>query len=363
MAIATTVTFICCHAGPAHHFSVFAKTLSDQGFEVNIYAAGPAQSKFETYTPFDIIEGSEEELAMDLAKKCKNMRAVITDVGHTFNITMQNSLAKYAPNVCRLAYYDNPESFVPGGYSKVAMEVMRLANKVLFANSNLTKNPTFAELGIKQGIGFYPIDQANKISRRRSLDQSHVRQAFFTQNSLLENEQKVLVYAGGNNEEYFNSAFPNFLKMVSLAIDTEDFSNTIIVLHQHPGAKKANRDAEHFFKCAQECEMHRHAPRFILSQLTTEDAQVLADAIFYYQTSMGPQFVLAGIPTIQVGGSNNDILVANKLCSVATTPEELCRALEKIDELPADFTTTVREKLGIHDDWPTCLKSALSITK
>ncbi len=57
----------------------------------------------------------------------------------------------------------------------------------------------------------------------------------------------------------------------------------------------------------------------------------MADAAFYYQTSMGPQFVLAGIPTVQIAHETyQDILVKNKLSPSVTDVEQFLDVLDEI---------------------------------
>jgi hypothetical protein len=93
-----------------------------KGHTVQIYATGAALKKFQGrmmpgVIPFTLENISEEEAARDIVKKCCRAAVVITDVGNPFAISLQKTLASQSPSVLRLAYYDNPESYVPGGYS------------------------------------------------------------------------------------------------------------------------------------------------------------------------------------------------------------------------------------------------------
>jgi hypothetical protein len=59
----------------------------------------------------------------------------------------------HATKIPRLAYYDNPEPFVPGGYSHTAAEVMREAQGILFANETLAKATIYSEIGKEVDFG------------------------------------------------------------------------------------------------------------------------------------------------------------------------------------------------------------------
>ena len=58
-------------------------------------------------------------------------------------------------------------------------------------------------------------------------------------------------------------------------------------MQQHPGAKIAGRDQKLLESWLKEHEGDMNSPQVIISQESTEDMQVLADAALYYQTSMG----------------------------------------------------------------------------
>ena len=141
-----TICFIAYDGGPSDHFSTFTEDLVRNGHKVQIYASGPALEKFqdqniENVIPFSLEDVSEEQMAINLAKQCAKAAVVITDVGHVFDINLQRVLASQAPKTLRLAYYDNPESYVPGGDSSVAAKVMLLAHGV----ANLAKTTIYKD--------------------------------------------------------------------------------------------------------------------------------------------------------------------------------------------------------------------------
>jgi hypothetical protein len=335
----TAICFIACHAGPADHFAAFAEHLSREGYRVEVLASGPALKKFQdrniqVLSSFDADKG-DASLAAQIARRVGKAAVVLTDVGHPFQIEIQEALAAEAPEVERWVYYDNPEPYVPGGYSATAEKVMAKAHLILFANAHLAKGPK------DLGIGYYPMEQAEKLRIRRENEHDLKRKEFFKEHHLEDLGQRLLVYVGGNNEEYFTKAFPAFCKMMG------GVKGEVVVLQQHPGAKAQNLDGA----AALESGM-------ILSRVPSEEMLVAADVVLYYQTSMGPQFLLAGIPVIQVGHHvYEDILVRNHLAPAATSIAELIKAL---GEKPQIAKTPLLRDLGIREDWKERLTNRLS---
>lgn len=372
--LSAKVCFISCHGGPADHFAAFAEHLSKNEKNFHIYASGPALKKFEergvaVSNPFSIekISSDEEDaLAEQIAKACFIASVVITDVGHPFDIKVQKAFAKHAANVLRLAYYDNPEPYVPGGYSAVAAEVMAAAQRILFANSNLVETQIFREPGKeidfankeKIGVGYYPINQVEKIILRRTNEKAAKRAELLLKHDMIEKEQKLFSYFGGNNDEYFAKAFPAFLSFITEGMVQIDFSNLVIVIQQHPGAKAKNQDGNLVLEWIRKHGETANAPKFIISDFSSEDAQVIADGALYFQTSMGPQFVLAGIPTIQIGHETyQDILIRNKLSPSVTSPIHFIKVIKDLEDHKKEVQRDViLDGLGIKADWLKILK-------
>ncbi|MBI2743908.1 MAG: hypothetical protein HYX48_08345 [Chlamydiales bacterium] len=368
--IATAITFIACHGGPADHFATFAEKLKEEGHQVRVYASGPALKKFEerhvdVALTFNAEGLSKEEgslLAAQIARSCNKTELVITDVGHSFDLTLQKALAEEAPSATRAAYYDNPEPYVPGGYSKVAAEVVLAAQRVLFANANLASQPIYSERDQEVklppekriGVGYYPTEQAEKVAAKRAESGRKMRVEFFAQNALKERGQKLLVYFGGNNEEYFSRALPALLRLIDEGMEQKDLSNIVLVLQQHPGAKSKNLDRRAFEAWIERSGAKTRAPKVIISDRSSDEMQLVADAALYYQTSMGPLFALAGIPTIQVGHERyEDILVRGGVSPSITNAAELIKAIAQVDPQPLsnERRRGLFASLGIRDNW------------
>lgn len=339
MFLPLAITLIACHGASADHFSVFAEKLLSEGYDVRIFASEHAFKKFEAKKipitlSFALSEDDESVLAQKIALQCRDS-VVVTDVGHPFDITLQKTLNG------AIAYYDNPEPFVPGGYSKVANEVMQAARRVLFANANLeTSSLMDLPLEKRVGLGYYPIAQAEKIARRRAEEGEALRRRWFEQLGIEDQGQKILVYFGGNNEEYFSKAFPAFLQFLE-----QDLPGVIFILQQHPAAKGKQQ----------------YSPKLILSDWTSDDIQVIAEGALYYQTSMGPQFALAGIPMVQVGHQTyEDVMVRSGICPSVTTIEDFAKILTLLNT--AEDRESIYKTIGIREDWFEVLKQALYLS-
>lgn len=367
--MASSIFLIACHGGPADHFATYAKSLTDKGYDVKIHATGVAKAKFDALgmqvTAFELGQLSDDEVAEKIAKKCAAASVVLTDIGHTFDEKMMNALSVHAHHVPRFAYYDNPEPFVPGGYSRIAAGVIRAAQGVLFANANLTREAILDGEGrevdfgdrVKVGIGYYPLANVANLVKRRESERQDLRAQFLAEHG----RERVFVYFGGNNEAYFNQAFPAFLGFLSQG--KVDLSQTVILIQRHPQAK--DDDKLQVMGWMDEWSEKEGMPKLVISHFDSNKAQVIADAALYYQTSMGPQFALIGIPTIQVAHETyEDILVRNKLAPSVTNGDrfaEEVKSLSEEKEKPSE--ALIHKSLGIKENWDEVLERALSTPK
>ncbi|CAF3642188.1 unnamed protein product [Rotaria sp. Silwood1] len=371
------VCFIVCDGGPAGHFAAFATNLFNQNeLQIIIYATEPALTKLKnSHLPndvqllsFTIDDGDrkqQEQVATQLIDNClkQGAHSIIIDIGNKFDAIFQlvSSKRNLPTDMIRFwCYYDNPEPYVPGGYSIKTEETIKASQYILFANMNLAKIDSIIyslpeksiDLTNKtvQGIGYYPVVEVEKLLQQRELERDTLR----IQNNWT-NIKHLFVYFGGNNDVYFDQAFPTFLSNLS-QIDKNIIQDVLFVLHQHPAAKKQNRDGLLF----QEWLSKNNHIQGILSTLKTSDqAQIIADAALYYQTSMAPQFVLLGLPTMQVGHEiYHDILVKFNLCYTATNTIELAVGLTSMKERSYSSNKIQQPKeliynaIGYTSDWP-----------
>lgn len=359
------IYFVVCHPGPANHFQVFVDSLTAEGKEIRVISSDLISSRFSNIeSSFSLKDLSVEEraqLAETIAKTCASAKAVITDVGDTFDIELQEALEKFAPQVARFAYYDNFSLSVPGEYGIIAPKVMQKAQTILFGNANLEREelPDLADKK-KIGIGYYPTKEAEEAALERTPEK---RQAIYDKlveaHPSIKKDLSVWVYFGGANSEYYDEAFPAFLTILETAIQREDLSNRLLVVHRHPRASDEG-DKNKLERWLQQHQDHAHLPKIVISTLTSKEAQVVADTAFYYQTTMSPQFVLAGIPTIQIGHKTYaDIPVELGLVPSVTSADMLAKACEIQDK--KDVKETLMQGLGIKVNWNDILKEALKI--
>jgi len=373
--------FIVCHGGPADHIATYAQTLKEQGINIRIYAVGDAaikkfqERKIEIDTTFSLKRPNEvDELSKVVAK---TFSVVVTDVGDPYDIKLQQSLADHAPKVSRWAYYDNFDPFVPGGYSKTAAQVMLAAEGILFANQKFETTPVCngdekeIDFGnrVRIGIGYYPLDKAEAIIKRRVEERAMLRSKILSESKIEEVGQKILVYYGGNNDEYFSNAFPAFISLLEEAAQDKDLSNYVIMLQKHPGASKESKDTQLVLNQIEKFKDNKKTPKLIFSPLSSsDDAQVGSDLGCYYQTSMGLQMVWAGIPLFQIGHrTHKDVLINNELCPSVLEASQLIDVLNNPEKITPkiDSKDDLREKLGIRKDkdWQDILLKAFSSAK
>lgn len=369
--LASTICFVVCHTKSAEDFVVFAEELRWRGHEVVIYAADPATVKLKGlgFQEFSIKEGVEVDEARRIARLCNKARVVLADVAHPgFSEAFQKALKEEAPGVKRYVWYDNRESFVPGGYSATVARVVPLADQVLFANSLLVEKGVYGgghesiPLKRARGIGFYDMFQVKSLIQSRENESEKYRLKFFSESKLIDRGQPIFVYMGGNNNAYFDEAFPAFLRCLGESIAKEPSVDSIILIQQHPGAKSKGIEGELIEEWREIYgDDKERRPQFVISTIPTFEALIIARCVFYYQTSMIDQFMLASIPTIQVGKTPYvDIAIRNKLCPFVSTGDELLTTIKNFSHNNWNHVhEVVRKNLGFCEDWADRLEDAL----
>ncbi len=362
---------IVSHPGPGRHW---ADLLAKAETECTVIAAEEGAKELSkrgipfTYFYQDsrsiksLDEKEADQLAETVVTMCKESDCVITECGHSFAVRVEQKLEKIAPHIERVVYYDNPEPFVPGGYSEYTSKQIHYANAVLFANKKLVGETILANssevinlIGKRTaGLGYYPLEEIEKIKQMRSRNQLEYRKAFFDLHGLKDNGQKIVVYFGGANEEYYDHAFPAFCTIIKTLVHKGELTNTLFVIQQHPRARiEGNRDIARL----------NGSPHFVVSKEKDSDAMLsLADAVLYYQTSAAPKFVLSGIPTIQIGHALYvDVAVSSGLVSNATTSQTFLKIYNSLNLSPLtnDQLLMLQDKVGISEHWPSHLNHFL----
>ncbi|GAB4187322.1 MAG: hypothetical protein Tsb0015_05910 [Simkaniaceae bacterium] len=361
------VCFIAAHPNPASHFAEYIQNLEQEGICCKIIAESSVKEKFSALkSRVSVIDLSnldkEEVLLSEIEKEIASQSIVITDIATRFWDRLHQRLAERHPAIIRAVYYDNPESQVPGEYSKIAAEVIANAQGVLFANADLAKKGVENDVGEpidlsgkeRVAIGYYPRKEAEDILHLKKQPElvAEVKSAFFARHNICGGNPKIFVYAGGANSIYYEKAFPCFIELVSQLLEREDspLQDTVIVLQQHPrAAKEGNKDA----KLAEKLFAKNKLPpgfHFVVSDMPNTLSLAIADGVFYYQTSMAPQFVFANIPLIaQIGHEKYEDALMRAGFPFALTAGQLEEILSARESKNAKVF--LEKELGIDPSW------------
>jgi hypothetical protein len=338
--------FITLHSLPAEHFVSFEQVLQDYSVPSYTIFGDVAKSALKGKAPFydlDLLDKTNMEgFAEEIAKVCECAQTIFVAIGHESSGYILKAIQDmYGDSKRVIVYYDNPESFVPGGYSVVAQSAIALGRpkEILFANKNLA----FDEVevckgldGIKRvGLGFYSMEQIEMLRMMRA-DRKK--------------EGRVFIYLGGSetNTEYMDKAFPAFLDMIQ-KMSFEKVPTTIL-FRGHP--RSSGLDFAQLQAISKPGLTVQTAPKDLLTSLS------LADYAFYYQTSLSPLLVLGGVNPIQVGHEvYHETLVDRGIIPVATTFEEVERIVGGPFFLPSD--EVVYDAIGYDPKWQETLLSCL----
>ncbi len=347
------VCLICSHPGPALLLSDFATCLEQNGIRTKVLSGDVA---YETLVkggrktdPFPDNQSHSDlkELAQKVARAASSSKCVIIDVGHPLSTRVLRILSTDFPDIIRVAFYDNGQSLVEGGYSELTAPALRLSQIILFANKNLEDAPIYSakdqpiDLSHQRRIGIGSSSLPSEMPRLKKLKETQSpenRAAFLAKLAIPDRGQKIVVYLGGANEVYEKEAFPHFLNLLN-EIDQDGIT---FVLQPHPRGKKPNLEGT----------------KLLYSTADFDLALLAADQLFYHQTSANLKFLLLGTPTSQIGAKKetNDLLVAGGFIESLTTKEELLRALGKSHH-PIDPETETRAyaAFGIDPNWEEVL--------
>lgn len=350
------ICFIVFHLGPANHFVTFAEMLQKQGYPVEILATGVARKKYPESTKelnpqgLDLENPQERQrVAERVASQCQQYDLIITDISHIFmrdlHLLLKNSPVKH------FVYYDNPEKYIPN-YFELGTEIAQVSDKVLFANKKLASLNLFPAVPTC-GIGYYPVEHGLEIREKRK-ERIH-REAFLKKHHLTDQGQKICVYFGANNRDYFEKALPLLLQILE---ETKE-QNIIVLLQPHPGSIKENREALLL-------KGRKFSFPVFISDLTADQALLFADNALYFQTSLYLEFYLVGISSIiQIGHQKEpDLLVRNSLAYAVTDSATFVQALHRSDKSAKTLQETLQEfysLIGYSPLWPRYLQEAIEL--
>ena len=213
--------------------------------------------------------------------------AIVTEAGDIAFSAIHRQLEN--EGIAHYVYCDNPESHVSGGYSMALKHILQEnPTAVFYANANL------AQEGKSYGIGFYSVEKAKMLKKKR--EGRH-------------KEGITAVFLGANNKHFYERGFD---RMVALSQGLPE-SWSLYYL-RHP---RANDE-----------DLKKLPAQLSLSPYSFDDMMVEADIVFYDQSSVIAQLNLAGIRTIQI---DEDL------------KEALCRPLPLEEEILAS--------VGYRSDW------------
>ncbi len=314
-AEAVDVCFITLHPSSVEHFIKLTEALDREKISWQIMAANGSEHRLkERKIPHykmsvwtnkkSMKELSWKErtaIAKLTAKTCKKAKLIITDISESFIADVHHELALVS-SAKRYVYYDNPEAYVPGEYSKVFEEVVKTRPYgVIFSNKHLSeetlygngKEPLQMDRLDKLGLGLILMEDTERVIAL-SNNKKALRQKLFEKLGIEDEKQKLLVYLGGCNSMYFCHAFPFFLRSIEDNLTYPFFDNVLLLLQQHPRAKQEG--AIDLYEL-----LARGFPfQVFLSPIPTLEMMSCADLIYYYQSSLVPKLVLAKRPLVQV---------------------------------------------------------------
>lgn len=322
----TNLCLIVHHIGAIDHYEAFAKVCKENKIPVQIYAKGDIVSHllkrnipFQTYVnPQDI---------------SKQFTTIITDISPQ-SITLLQTLK----NRKIMAFVDNLENNVEGGYTDQLKKIKTLAAEVLYANVHHATGPK------DFGIGYSPaIGRAEKIRIMRA---QAAREDFFKKHDIPDLGQKIVTFFGGANDYYYKDVVPRLANILfkENLID----NNILIVLQQHPRAKtEGNIDWNSL----------KSIPNVIQSEIDPDEMLSYTDVILYNQTSMSPIFCDLRVPTYQLGPKwNEDVFF--RLGGALITHQEAFSQISKPFQ-PLDKHKLYQE-IGYDENWKDNFFKAIS---
>ncbi len=365
-----SVCFFSCHPAPANQF-IDLSTIAKEAGATCVYIAG-GESSYKILSPhskdthFFSIDSELDLTASKIADLISTCDILITDLPNPFTQLVVSNLKGRASAVKLVGYYDNPETFVPGGYSKQVGKVVQYLDAIFFRNGLHEAMPIFSELGCamdldavkKVGIYYSSIPKEVERMKVQRQDRFLQRKRFFEHQKLSDRGQQLVLISGGANSVFYHETIPHFLHLLEESIKSGLLPDSTIVYQQHGRAKTedGNPDGKQIlaWKASFLDPFSGPKPEFVFSHLPFNDAVVLSDFILYHQTSDNAKFYLLGIPTLQVSKEPYpDLLIRNGLIECASTPEILTHVWNqaKKDPSPKIHKDVVYKEMGYSPDF------------
>ena len=329
------ICFIASHTACGHHFYNFSLMLKEKKIPHTIIAGDTALNILETKNVSvqnmlagrtvdkitDLTKNEMIKLAQTIADKCQSALCVWVDGRQPAMEHILAALKDKAPTVLRILYHDNPDNYVPGEseeYGENLERLAKLADWVVHANPALLNTPIYQKEGIPWSFqgeratsGFFFLSDIMSVKMKRNNGENATQRAhFLSQHKLQEKNQMLAVFVGECNQPYFSEALPNFLKLLQKASHEINLSELIILYQQDPQAKGENIDGKLIQQVLNETP---EFPKFIISSMSTLEALVFADMVFYHRTEDAIKFAMLGLNAMQVGPKFEDLALRNGL--------------------------------------------------
>jgi hypothetical protein len=201
--------------------------------------------------------------------------------------------------------------------------------------------------------------KATTLRSNREIHHEEKKHIYLEKLGLSSQIKKVILYLGGNNATYYDEAFPAFLRIFEESSQETDFSDTLLILAQHPVPKKSPtaKDFLLFSEKAESFASNPKAPILHRALETSDELLLIADRVCYYQTSISPLLWAGGVPFFQIGHAPYlELLVSTGKCLAVTSTEELMPALAKEVILPSESDFAL---FGTYPDFEKHLLTAL----
>ncbi|MCH9811538.1 hypothetical protein K0U07_02100 [bacterium] len=357
-SLLASIGFLLSHPNPSNHAKEFVQAYEEQGEECFVYTDNESVAK-KFPGKAQIISIANDDDLQKAAEFLSTHDQVIADISIP---QWQQVFCKVGASTKKIVYYDNPEKFVSTTYSTLAEKMVAVSDVILFSNHHHarvgilggTKKPVDLTQIECVGLGFYSQSIADQMLDFSKEEKDAFRKQLFTSHSIEDRGQKILVIAGGANEEYYKAFFRFMLIARNILWDHHNlFDNTVFVLQQHPRAMQQGDKDGNCIKTAEMINQYNpsHNVHFVVSNLKTPQALALANTVVYYQTSMAPQFILGGVKkVIQMVDSvpNKDMLVSAGIPTV-------CNEVELRGAIRGSTSSvnkkTIVDKLGIDPNW------------
>lgn len=315
----------------------------------------------------------------------EDIETILTGVSSPFDEAIQNAVAKFAPHIRRICFYDSLEDYVPG-YSEVAAKVMRASQEILFASPEFIplsgsggntrvpqvkeKPDTLITLNSQKvwSLGYFYHKGADDLKTLRTTRSEEYHQLLIEHFlSTGEVSQKtdtkwvpptILLYFLDTGSAC-KDGLTTFLQILKQATEKSNLSQMIILV-QPEESKISNEELKATLQPWEKRE-NDNQPLVIVSPFGLQDSLIGVDGILYHHSIFAHQCLLADVPTMKIGADSiRDVLVERKLVTPITSGGQFLDVLS--GKIPGPCVNKW-EVLGFFMGWEDSFRYAMQIHK